>query len=171
LPELKGLGEIERDRTLRRLALEQMRADPARVLRLALTKFGRTWNLVPNQADYRRGYTALVSAAFTGLVLLLAAVGLWRSLAIEPRASVRAAPRPPDQGRWLLLFHVLVWLPVVYFTLVHCVFVGSLRYRVPLMPLVEIAAAAAFCHYWRRARCVRNSTRALSNGSEVSSGT
>ena len=40
--------------------------------------------------------------------------------------------------------HLLLWLPVLYFTLVHCVFVGSLRYRVPLMPFVSIAAATAF---------------------------
>ena len=40
--------------------------------------------------------------------------------------------------------HVLLWLPVIYFTLVHCAFIGSLRYRVPLMPFVEIAAATAF---------------------------
>jgi len=124
MPELAGLGEVERDRALRRLAIEQMREDWGRVLRLAGVKFLRTWSLTPNVGSYRSGVAGFVSAAFMLVVLAAAAVGLCRT-------------RP----KWKL--HLILWLPVVYFTLVHCMFVGSLRYRVPLMPLVEITAAAA----------------------------
>jgi len=124
MPELAGLGEVERDRALRRLAVEQMRKDWDRVLRLAGVKFLRTWSLTPNVGSYRGGVAGFVSAAFMLAVLVAAAVGLWRT-----------------RAKWKL--HLLLWLPVVYFTLVHCVFVGSLRYRVPLMPFVEMTAAAA----------------------------
>jgi hypothetical protein len=31
--------------------------------------------------------------------------------------------------------------PVLYFTLVHMVFVGSIRYRVPVIPMLFVAAA------------------------------
>ena len=124
MPELAGLGEVERDRALRRLAVEQMREDWGRVLQLAGVKFRRTWSLTPNVGAYSGGVAGFVSVAFMLAVLMAVVVGLWRT-----------------RRKWKL--HVLLWLPVVYFTLVHCVFIGSLRYRVPLMPFVEITAAAA----------------------------
>lgn len=125
LPELRALNEVERDRRLRELALEQMRRDPGRVLRLAWVKLLRTWSLTPNVEEYRGGMAGVASAAYTLVVLVLAVAGLWWG-----------------RSNWRL--HVLLWTPVVYFTLVHCVYIGSLRYRVPLMPLLAIAAAAAF---------------------------
>jgi 4-amino-4-deoxy-L-arabinose transferase-like glycosyltransferase len=130
MPELGGLGEAQRDRLLRSRAIEQMTRDPWHVLKLAGAKFLRTWNFVPNFEGYRGGLTAAASAAFTALVLVLAGAGVWRT-------AFGRQPRPP--GR----FQVLVWLPVIYFTLLHCIFIGSLRYRVPLMPFLELSAAAA----------------------------
>jgi len=135
LPELAGLDELERDRKLRHLALAQMRKDPAHVARLAWTKFLRTWSLRPNVSAYRGGVTGLASVAFTAGVLLLALAGIVRTFIRRntPAAEWRSRRR----------LHLLLWLPVIYFTLLHCVFVGSLRYRVPLMPFVEIVAATA----------------------------
>jgi hypothetical protein len=124
MPELSRLSEAEEDRRLRELALAQMHSDPLRVLHLAVAKFLRTWSLTPNAEAYRSPVRDLASAIFTGLVLAGAAVGTWR---------LRRRPA--------LL--VILWLPVIYFTLVHCVYVGSLRYRVPLMPFLEILAGAA----------------------------
>lgn len=124
MPQLERMGEVERDRRLRDLALAEVRKDPARVARLAWTKFLRTWNPFPNVSAYASGLVAWVSAVFTIAVLALAAVGLWR-----PRRLAR--------------LHLIVWSPVVYFTLLHSVYIGSLRYRVPVMPFVEIAAGAA----------------------------
>ena len=124
IEEIRGLGEVERDRVLYRLALAQMRSDPARVLKLAWVKFKRTWSLTPNFSEYSGGATALVSAAFTSTALLLALIGVWRVFRVRPA--------------WVLL----LVLPVVCFTLLHCVFIGSLRYRIPLMPFVEMLGAA-----------------------------
>jgi hypothetical protein len=48
---------------------------------------------------------------------------------------------------WLKRKHwqgwLLVVLPIVYFTLLHMVFVGSLRYRVPVMPFMMVLAGAS----------------------------
>jgi len=141
MPELAGLNEVQRDQELRRLALEQMKRDPVRVLRLAGVKFLRTWNFVPNVQEYRHGAAALASALFTSAVLLLAGIGLWRRRAPGLAANATNRVGTAASGR---LLYPLLWLPVVYFTLVHCVYVGSLRYRVPLMPFLELLAASAF---------------------------
>jgi 4-amino-4-deoxy-L-arabinose transferase-like glycosyltransferase len=132
LPGLQGLDEVALDRVLTQRALEQMRADPARVLRLAGTKFVRTWSPTPNVSEYHSGPAAAMGALFT--VVLLAGAGwgivvaFWKRRALGSRRSACA---------------VLVWLPVVFFMLVHCVYVGSVRYRVPLMPFMVLAAVVS----------------------------
>jgi len=126
MPQLAGLGEVQRDRRLRDLALQQMRENPQRVLQLAAAKFARIWNPVPNVATYRRAPIALTSAIFTVATLLVALAGLMRAFTVRSREY--------------LTYQFLLWLPVIYFTLVHCLFVGSVRYRVPLMPILALAA-------------------------------
>lgn len=138
MPELRGLDEVPLDRMLQRLAIEHMRSHPENVLRLVGVKFLRTWSLTPNVEEYRGGATAVASVAFTLVVLLGAVIGLARALLLRP------APRL-GQPSWS--FHALLWLPVIYFTLLHCIYIGSVRYRVPLMPFVELAAATA-CARW-----------------------
>jgi 4-amino-4-deoxy-L-arabinose transferase-like glycosyltransferase len=132
LPELSAMTEVQRDHYLRRAALRGAADDPARALRLAAVKFLRTWNIVPNVPEHRGGTTAWVSAVFMLAVLSAALVGVSR-------------------GRTPLRLLLVLLLPVVFFTLVSCVFVGSVRYRVPLMPFVELAAAAGAAAYGREA--------------------
>ncbi len=129
-PELVNLGEAEFDRALRDLAIRQMRRDPRRVLSLAVTKILRTWSLTPNVAEYRSGPAALAGAAYTTMVLAGAVGGLVALLISPSRRRVRG----------LRLLVGLAWLATIYFSLVHCIYVGSLRYRVPLMPLLCVAA-------------------------------
>jgi len=154
-PAFAGLDEVALDRTLSRRAWECMRADPARVLRLAGVKLRRTWSLTPNVAEHRTGAPAWFGAVYTVLVLVGAVGAVLRSvlagrltLATGRPGAVRgmhtgsgasaAEAGPVRAGAW----HVLLWLPVAYFTLLHCVFIGSVRYRVPLLPLLALAAAA-----------------------------
>jgi len=126
MPGLESMTEPQRDRYLYRKALETVRRDPLRVVRLAWVKFGRTWNPLPNAPGYRGAPTAWVLAAYTVGLLALAAAGLgiWRR---EPVALG------------------MILLPIVYFTLLHSVFIGSVRYRVPLMPFVAMLAAGGAC--------------------------
>ncbi len=134
LPAVAGLSEIAWDAYFRQEAWSAIRAEPGRVTRLAVHKLRRTWSLTPNVEEYRHGAAAWVGAVWTGGVLVLAACGWWWS-----RRAVRV---------WLLLL-----LPVVAFTLLHMIFVGSVRYRVPVMPMVEVLAAAGLGGFFcRRAK-------------------
>ncbi len=133
MPHLGRLDEVQTDRVLRRLALDEVRQDPRRIVRLAWVKFRRTWSLTPHVAGYRSGIAAWAGAAYTLVLLLAAVAGLVRTLSRRHAATARRTVT--------LRLHALLWLPVVYFTLVHSLFVGSVRYRVPLMPLLALAAA------------------------------
>lgn len=131
MPQVAALPEGAQDAALRNLAIEQMQRDPARVAALGVVKFLRTWSPFPNVAEHRHGVAAWAGALYTLLVLGLAFAGTWRGL--------RSAG-DGGQRRRTSNFYLLVWLPVLYFTLVTCIFVGSVRYRVPLMPFVAAAA-------------------------------
>jgi len=91
----------------------------------ALVKLARTWNPFPNVAEHRSGRSAWAGAIYSLALFVLAFVGalrLWRN----------------RRGQLALLL-----APVLYFSLVHMVYVGSVRYRVPLMPLLAVVGCAA----------------------------
>ena len=122
-PEFRSLGEIEQDATLTRGALDFARSDPWRVLELALIKIGRYWSPWPNAEDYRSPWLAVASAVVVIPLYLLMIAGAW------------------DRRRDLRVL-VLLAGPVLYFCVVHSVFVSSIRYRIPgeiaAMPLAAI---------------------------------
>lgn len=122
-PAVVGLDELAWDRYWHERAVAAIRENPARMVALAGRKFLRTWNIVPNEENSRRGASAIVSAVWMTLVLLFAAIGLWRL-----RGYARV---------WAVLL-----TPVVAFTLLHMIYVGSVRYRIPLMPMVYVLSAA-----------------------------
>jgi hypothetical protein len=123
-----ALGEAERDAWLQRAALNQMRADPGRAVRLAGVKLRRMWNPRPNVAEHARGAAALAVAMYSMVVTVGALIGLVHTLLAR-----RGSPRR--------VLHALLWVSVVYFAVLHSVYIGSVRYRVPLMPLLVCAAA------------------------------
>ncbi len=123
MPEAQGLSEPEWDRFFRRRAVEAVKQDPVRSIRLAGVKLLRTWSLRPNVESHRGGTAAVVGAAWTLLVLLSGAVGV-----VRRRRAV---------GACLALLS-----PVVVTTLLHMVFVGSVRYRVPVMPMLAVLGAS-----------------------------
>jgi len=133
LPEVAGMSEIEWDAYFRARAWSAARADPLRLLRLACRKTLRTWNPLPNVEEHRRGFIPVLSAAWVIILLLFAAVGWWRA-----RRAVSG---------WLMLL-----LPVACFTLLHAILVGSVRYRVPVMPLVMVLSATGLAAVLRRVR-------------------
>ncbi len=122
-PAVAGLDELQWDRHWHQQAIAAVRAHPERLARLAVRKFLRTWNIIPNEANARRGATAVISAVWMVAVLLSAGVGLWRW---------RCAA-----GACLALL-----APVLGFTILHMIFVGSVRYRIPLMPMLFVLSAA-----------------------------
>lgn len=122
--EMRAMGEAERDREWRRRAWEEIKAEPGRVAGLAVVKIGRTWSPWLNAEGFRQPLLRIGMAAFYVPLFLLAVMALWKV-------------------RMPLALVGLILAPIVYFTAVHAVFLGSVRYRVPLMPLVCILAAVS----------------------------
>ncbi|NQT37555.1 MAG: glycosyltransferase family 39 protein [Planctomycetes bacterium] len=115
--------EVRLDRRMRQEAWRAARADPARAVRLAGVKLARMWNLWPNEPKFSTPPVRLVVACTYVPLLLLALIGAWRT-------AHRGWP------------YLLCWLPAVYLTALHVVFVSSIRYRQPaLLPMAVLAAA------------------------------
>jgi 4-amino-4-deoxy-L-arabinose transferase-like glycosyltransferase len=122
---LSRMDEVERDEYLGQRAHEWIRAHPGRAAALMVNKIARTWSPLPLSNDYggRALYVAaglLYSVPFDLLVLF----GLWKS----------AIPRTAK---------VFLLLPAIYFTVIHALSVGSLRYRVPVEPPMAVIAGSA----------------------------
>lgn len=121
----ENANEVERDRIYRRWAMDWAASHPADALRLAGRKLARTWSITINAAAFQSGFYATVCWLTVAPVFALALFGVWRE---------RRRPR--------LL--ALLLLPAAYFTLVHIVFVGSVRYRLPALPFIFLLAAVGF---------------------------
>lgn len=116
-------NEVERQRAFSQAAVDYIKDNPAVFVRAAVKKFVRFWNPVPNATEFKTAIYSIVSAASFGPVLalaLLCAVWRWR--------------------QWRLL--APIYLIVGYFTFVHVVTIASLRYRLPIEPLLIVLAAA-----------------------------
>jgi hypothetical protein len=119
-----GISELEADRWQRDKAIENIMNDPGRFLRIAVKKFFRFWYLWPNAPEYDRPIFRWASLLSFGPVLLfsLLSIPIFRK----------------DRGRL-----ILVWLFVCYYTILHMITIGSLRYRLPLEPLLLALASAS----------------------------
>ena len=114
-----------------RTAGEEIAKSPMSFVRACCYRLGQLWSPLPNKltADESAGRRLMryaVAAWYCG-VYLLAAVGIWRLW-------------------WRLFKPPWVWgvLLCLVFTGVHTFYWSNLRMRVPLMPFVALAAAAAF---------------------------
>jgi len=108
--ETLRLNEYDADKFLREEALEYAKEHPWRTARLALIKFCRTYAPIPNVSTYRTPLYIVASLISYVPVLLFGLCGMWRE-----RAFISSC--------WPF------FLPVIYFTVLHMVFVGSIRYR------------------------------------------
>lgn len=122
--------EVRLDRYLRDESLEWARAHPRAVLQLVGTKLSRMWNIWPNAQEMGgRAGRWLVMLGFVPLVLLTGC-GLYRRWGTCGMA-------------WL------AFLPAVYFTLLHVIFVSSIRYRQPaLLPLIAWSVGGFVAQYF-----------------------
>jgi 4-amino-4-deoxy-L-arabinose transferase-like glycosyltransferase len=114
--------EYRLDRRMGAAATTWARQNPGRVAELAVAKFVRMWNIWPNEPSLSTWPARVVVLLSYLPVLLLAMV-----------AAIKTIRRG-----WP---YVLCWLPAVYFTLLHVIFVASIRYRQPAMlPFIVLAA-------------------------------
>lgn len=136
MPAVEGLDEVAWNRFFLDRSFEAMRSDPARLVGLAFVKMKRTWNPWPNVDAYQSAFVRFVSVAWTLPVFALSLAGCW--------AIVRRR-EPGSLG--VLLFLVL---PALYLSVVHSFFVGSVRYRLVAMPMIEILASVALIGLYDR---------------------
>lgn len=122
--------EVQLDARFRREAVAWARAHPARVLELAGVKFVRMWNVWPNADEGRQGIVRLAYLVSYVPIMAGAMYGLIRF----------------GRRGWE---YVLCWLPAVYLTALHVIFVGSIRYREPAMFSLIVLAAGAATTRWR----------------------
>jgi 4-amino-4-deoxy-L-arabinose transferase-like glycosyltransferase len=113
--------EYRLDRRLRSEAVAWACENPGRAVQLAAVKFLRIWNIWPNEPG--------LSAWPIRLAVLVTYVPIAFLAALSAVRTVRWG--------WP---YVLCWLPAVYFTAIHMVFVGSIRYRVPAMLMLAVLA-------------------------------
>ena len=127
---LQGTFEERLDRRMRDASLSWARSHPIRTGQLMAVKLARMWSPWPSAQELRGGWLApLIMLGYAPLMLL----AIW--------GAVRYA-----RTGWPA---VLCLLPAFYFTGLHTIFVGSIRYRQPAMlPLIVLAAAAVLC--WTR---------------------
>lgn len=117
--------EYRLDRAMRDEALAWAARNPRRAAVLAVKKLSRTWNLWPNEPALSAWPVRLAVGATYLPVLALGLAG-----------AARSAGRGWPYG--------ICWLPAAYFTLLHAVFVSSIRYRLPpVLALTVLAAGAA----------------------------
>ncbi len=138
-PELRylaGLSETGRDRALSAMADEfihrQWQQNPWGMVRLTLAKIARTWSPIPLSSEFGTRRLYLIVAMTYALPLYLAAL-----------AGVFFG-KLPGRARFLLI------VPALYFTVVHAASVGSLRYRVPVEPILAVLAGAGIAWMMQR---------------------
>ena len=121
-PRECALFEVELDQSLQKASLDWVKANPGQAVKLAGVKFLRLWNIVPNEK-------AFSSPLIKGILILtnvpIILLGLLGCLTLLRRHAMF----------WLL------WLPALYITGLHMIFVSSLRYRTPALFGLMIAAA------------------------------
>jgi 4-amino-4-deoxy-L-arabinose transferase-like glycosyltransferase len=116
---------VARDRAMWNAGVSYVAENPRRFLELAWLKFERFWRPWPYAQDYATPLYVVVSLASFVPVLILTVIylaiwGWWERIRIAP---------------------VLAW--GAYLTLIHTIFIGSLRYRLPLEPFMIMFAAVA----------------------------
>lgn len=123
-PAIQNLPEGQRDTAWTRRAFADIFNHPFRMIRLAFVKIGRTWSPWLHARGYARPWLNALLCLWYVPLFILALAGL------------------PIVRTWRGPAGILL-ICIIYFTAMHAIFLGSVRYRVPVMPLVFIFAAAA----------------------------
>ncbi len=119
--ESNNLSEWEKDKYLRNWTLNYVLENPDKFFSLAWAKMKRFWNPGFNDTQFKTH--PLHWGVFFFFVLLYF-------------YSFRGVFRLKNYSIVLFLL-----LPILYFALLHCVFMGSVRFRMPIHPFLEILAA------------------------------
>jgi 4-amino-4-deoxy-L-arabinose transferase-like glycosyltransferase len=127
---------VARDRALRDAAVAYIAEDPIRFLQLAGLKFMRYWRFWPFAEAYASFW--FIAASLVSYVPILF-LSIAYAVSCGREAFIRITP--------ILLF-------AGYMTALHMVFVGSIRYRLPIEPFLIVLAAAMparWLQHWKKA--------------------
>ncbi len=114
--------EAKLNAKMRQKAIEWAWTHPDLVWKLATSKFARMWNFWPNEATLSSWGVKLAVCCTYFPVLIFGLLGAVRSL-------------------WNDFSARILWIPAVYITALHIVFVSSIRYRAPAMLCLSVLAA------------------------------
>ncbi len=114
--------EVRLDRRLRTEAIHWAISNPARAAKLAAVKVMRTWNIWANEPSLS-AWPVRLAVVFTYTPILILGI-------LGAAGTIRLG--------WP---YILCWFPAVYFTMLHAVFIGSIRYRQPAMLGLIVLAA------------------------------
>ncbi|MBD3676032.1 MAG: glycosyltransferase family 39 protein [Planctomycetaceae bacterium] len=134
-----GLTEYEMDRHYRRRTKEFLSAHPAEAVGLMWAHLQRFASFVPNAAQFQHSFLRFGLFGWSAAYFLFGLIGIWK-------IGFRCLPL------------VCVVGPMLGFALVHTVFVGSLRYRLPAEYPFSIAVAVGVLFLWDRWRDSRDSS-------------
>lgn len=139
MPEARPMGELERSDYFSVKAKRAIQDDPGRLVVLTLRKIARTWSPVPLSEEFGRPAYKLIALAFALPFDVLVIVGI-------ARGGLR---------RSAVLF---LLLPALYFTAIHAMSVGSLRYRVPAEPALAVLAGVGAASLMRKSETEKERT-------------
>jgi len=128
--EMQGMNEVQVNDAWARRAWHFVRTEPVRMARLAVVKIGRTWSPFLNAASYQQRPIQLGMGLWYVPLFVLGLGGVF------------------IHGTRSEILGVLL-IPMTYFTAVHALFLGSVRYRVPLMPMACVLAAMGVFGVWK----------------------
>ncbi len=140
-PEVADLTELQWNDYFMTGATHEMRQNPGRLLTLAIIKIGRMWNPIPNVESYQSTAVRCIAGAWSLPTFALAIAG-----------GIILLTRRDESAPWIA---GLLVLPAVYFTALHSIFVGSVRYRLPAVVTLEILGAAAILAVWMRCKTAK----------------
>lgn len=126
LDPLESTFEWRVNRLAAQEAVRWATKNPDLAFQLALRKFARIWSFWPDGKELASHWMRLVITVGSYSVLTLAVI---------------ACVRLRRLGKPLL---ASLWLPCLYFTALHVVFVGSIRYREPAVFLLIVLAAQVY---------------------------
>jgi hypothetical protein len=123
------LNEFEADDWKKQQAVQYIKENPAEFVDLSIKKFFRFWNLWPNSAEHQSAIYKLISLLSFLPMLLLSIVFIVVFIKDFKRLSI-------------------LYLFVAYYTAIHMITIGSIRYRLPLEPLLVAMAACVLAYYF-----------------------
>ena len=121
-PGASDTYEYRVNERIKKAAMDWAKQNPGRVVELAVIKFFRIWNLWPNEPAFASPMVRVVVFLTYTPILLAGLFGFYKT--------------------WRKGYdYAILLLPAFYLTMLHIIFVASLRYRIPAMLCLMILAA------------------------------